>query len=72
MGDALTMALTVLKLSVELSQSTIVPLYPDSVNVPLLAPAHNCPIGLFRFPPTEIPITETVNIPEVTGTQVPF
>ena len=66
------MELTVRKLSIELSQSTMFPLYPERVNVPLLAFAHNCPFAPLKLPPTDKPITETVKTPEVAVGHAPF
>ena len=60
------------KLSMELCQLIMEPVNPVRVKVPEFVPAHCWMLAPLRFPPTETPETETVNMPEVEEGQVPF
>ncbi len=62
----------VAKLSVELCQLFMVPLYPERVIVPEFELLHCTVLGPTRIPPMDTPFTETVNIPEVVEAQTPF
>ncbi len=61
-----------MKLSVELCQLRMEPLYPDRVNVPEFDPAQYCVFDVDMLPPTEVPATVTMAIPDRVEAQPPF
>jgi len=72
MGFVEAIEVKVAKLSVELSQVMILPINPDSVSVPALAPVHKTIDEPETEPPTAIPSTVMVKKDEVAVEHVPF
>jgi hypothetical protein len=56
----------------ELCHLTTVPVFPDSVNKPLVLPEHTLVAAPVTVPPTEVGSTVTVVVDELAEAQVPL
>ena len=72
MEDVIEIFVDVMKLSIELFQNRIEPLYPVNVNIPAFAPAHCGTIGPETLPGIEIPVIEIVIGLEIAGPHTLF